>query len=543
MSLAIRRRPGQARLTLVPPSPKSPSAPSPGDLPVSRTWFALGSAALLGVLVRSLFVLSGDFPLNDGGMFYQMALEVQDAGYALPATTGYNGLDIAFAYPPLGFYAAALFGDLTPLSTLDAFRALPLLASALTIGAFALLARPLLPARTALAAAVFAFALNPRSFEWAIMGGGITRSFGLLFALLAIAAAERMRRAPGWRWTAALGVAGGLTALSHLEMVWFMTFSVALVFAAGERRRETFARGVVAVAMATALTAPWWATVVARHGIEPFVAAATSSQPSQVSPIVQFLAFNPTDELLFPLVAALGVLGAAGAIARREYLLPAWVLACAFLDPRAFGTVAAAPLALLAGSAFATILVPLLRGAGGRRSLALPVTAACACVLYALLGSLVAGTRMLTPLGAGERDAMAWLSESTPADARLLIVTGAQWEVDRTSEWAPVLAGRVSVATVQGTEWRGGDAFHTRIDAYDELQACAFETAPCIAAWSARHGEAFDYVLLPRMRAAGLSTQLPPDECCPALRPSLAADAGYRLVFDNESISVFARVR
>lgn len=543
MSLAIRRRAGREHLTLVAPPAVAPPPPE-ADLPLSWTWFAAGTAALFGVLVRATFVLSGDFPLNDGGMFYQMALDVRDAGYALPATTGYNGLDVAYAYPPLGFYAAALFGDLTPFSTLDAFRALPLLASALTIGAFAALARPLLPTRMALAAAVFAFALNPRSFEWMIMGGGITRSFGLLFALLAIAAAVRLCRAPNWRWAGLMGVTGALAVLSHLEMAWFMTFSVALVFALGGRRREVFVRGAAAGAIAAALCAPWWGAVLGRHGIDPFVSAATSSGPSRVSPIVQFLLFNPTEEPLFPLIAALGVLGAAAAIARREYLLPAWVVACAFLDPRAFGTVAAAPLALLAGSAFATTVVPLLRGSGdARRSVAVPVTVASVCVLYAMLGSLLAGARILVPLDSGERAAMTWIAANTPSDARLLVVTGTQWEVDRTSEWAPVLAGRVSAATVQGTEWLGGAAFRERIDAYDELQLCAFATSACIDEWVTRHGQAFDYVLLPRVRPAAQSSVLPDDECCPGLRPSLAADDGYRLVFDNESISVFERVR
>ena len=141
---------------------------------------------LLGVFVRATYTFSADFPLNDGGLFYQMAVDLQRNHYVLPASTPYNFDEIPFAYPPLGFYLAALLDDLTPLSMMDVFRFLPLAVTGLTVLAMYRLAKDVLQSKTAVVVAVFAFALVPRSFIWLLMGGGITRSLGLLFAMLAL---------------------------------------------------------------------------------------------------------------------------------------------------------------------------------------------------------------------------------------------------------------------------------------------------------------------------------------------------------------------
>src|SRR5215210_4279864 len=153
---------------------------------------ALALAIALGVAVRAYHVLSQDFPLNDGGLFYAMARDLQAAHYHLPAFTSYNDAKIPFGYSPLGFYLAAALDDLTPLSLMDAFRWLPLVTSCLIVVAFAALARTLLASRAAVAAAVVAFALVPRSFIWMLMGGGLTRSLGFLFALLTLRQLIRM---------------------------------------------------------------------------------------------------------------------------------------------------------------------------------------------------------------------------------------------------------------------------------------------------------------------------------------------------------------
>jgi 4-amino-4-deoxy-L-arabinose transferase-like glycosyltransferase len=125
-------------------------------------------------------------------MFYAMARDLQHNGYRLPEFTTYNSANIPFTYPPLGFYASALIDDLTPLSLVQVFRWLPLIATCLTLPAFYLLAKSMLTSRVALVASVLAFALVPRSFMWLLMGGGVTRSLGFLFAILALYCVHRL---------------------------------------------------------------------------------------------------------------------------------------------------------------------------------------------------------------------------------------------------------------------------------------------------------------------------------------------------------------
>ncbi len=59
----------------------SEALPSPEVLSSQVLKVAISTALLLGILVRLAFVLSADFPLNDGGMFYNMATDLQANGY------------------------------------------------------------------------------------------------------------------------------------------------------------------------------------------------------------------------------------------------------------------------------------------------------------------------------------------------------------------------------------------------------------------------------------------------------------------------------
>ena len=143
-------------------------------------------AIALGVVVRAYPVLRTDFPLNDGGMFFAMVRDLQHANFALPASTTYNGTDIPFAYSPLAFYIAGVVDKVTPFGLTFWFRFLPLTFSCLTLIAIYSLATTVLRSRAAVLGAVIAFALIPRSYIWLDMGGGLTRSLGMVFAVFAL---------------------------------------------------------------------------------------------------------------------------------------------------------------------------------------------------------------------------------------------------------------------------------------------------------------------------------------------------------------------
>lgn len=555
--MQFRDRPGprtsRPTLRVLPP----PLAPAARAGTLSRASYAVMIAVAIGlaVLVRATIVLSSDFPLNDGGMFFAMVRDLQASHYALPSVTSYNSSGIPYAYPPLGMYVAGFIDDFTPVSLLTVFRFLPMMVSSLALVAFFLFARRVLDSKPAVVTAVFVFGMLPATMQWMIMGGGLTRSFGFLFAILAIGQIHAMYTGRSLRHVPLVTLLTSLVVLSHIEMAWLTAFVSALMFVAYGRNR----RGVIAsitVAVGTLLlTSPWWATVLDHHGTAPFVASLHSGVAWR-DPIYLLIRFDATVEPLFAIVAALGLLGMFVCVARRQYLLPSWVVAAAVLDPRAFPLSASMPLALLTAISVHDVLLPLLAQRGRlslasyrQRKLDAPFRGAPAWlagaafalgICYLTVSALVNSPTLLTGMKSDERGAMHWVAANTEPGSRFAILSADGWSVDRTSEWFPALSGRQSVATVQGSEWlSGGSGFGQQERAFSSLQGCANLATACLDEWSTKMNKPFDYVYI---------TKIPPrivkqakDPCCGALRAALREDPRYSVVYDSSAATIFQR--
>jgi hypothetical protein len=486
------------------------------------------AATLLGLVARLSYVLAFDFPLNDGGLFVVMTRDLIDAGFRIPLTTTYNDLSIPFAYPPLGFYLTAAVATATGIDIVELFRWLPLVLSAACVPAFALLARELLQP-TAARPATYAYALVPAGFAWPIMGGGLTRSLGLLFALLALAALARAL-ADGSRRAVLLAVVlSGLTALSHPHVAAFLALSAVLVALVRCRTRAAFARFLLVGAGAIVVAAPWWLTVVARHGIGPFVAAATTgaATDSLAQSLGTLLRWNAWNEPLFPLVSALALAGVAITLSRRDLLLPFWIVALAFVLPGPFQMLSAVPLALLAGIGVAAASEIALAPRAAR-------AVAIAGVGYLTVAAMFAFIGVLEGLPVEERVAMKWVAEQTPASARVLVVTTRNPGLDAAGEWLPALALRPSVLVTQGTEWLPGvTAERTR--EHERASDCAQSDGDCLARLAA-DGVRYDYVYL-----ASAGRDPAPVACCASLARALRGDARYSLAYEGGSVVIFAR--
>jgi hypothetical protein len=152
--------------------------------------------------------------------------------------------------------------------------------------------------------------------------------------------------------------------------------------------------------------------------------------------------------------------------------------------------------------------------------------------LYFNAGPLIGQGLALTVLPREERQAMAWVAERAPAEARFAVVSGEPWSTDRSSEWFPVLARRVSVATVQGTEWLPDRAFSRRAEQHRELQQCGSRDVACLHAWSNEHGLTFDWVYVAER---GLPW------CCGSLRSALERDPRFVQEYAGPGAALFAR--
>jgi len=568
-----------------------PPAASAGEAAGHQRQFAVEHVYLLGVCaaialgfaIRAAHILQAPFPLNDGGLFYAMAWDLQQASFRLPDVTSYNASSLPFTYSPFGLYVAGLLDNLTPFSLMDLFRLLPLMYTTLSIGAFFLLARRILPSTTAVVAATFAFALVPRSFIWLLMGGGVTRGLGLLLALLALHEVHRAFTTFRLRYALSAALLSGLTVLSHLETGWFLAFSIAIFFLWFGKGRDSVISAAVIAAGTLIVTSPWLIAVLRMHGSEPFL-AANNSGGSVFSgggitdyALTSLARLISTSEPYFPLIAMLGAVGLLSALRHRLTVLAVWWAATILLDVRAFPTFTTIPVAMLAGMAVSDVVIPMLdrrpvppagasedgyhqngssstngaHGRNGSKSARLPLPAhiplphwqviavLAFMLLFATIGAMIRKPGLggegeyLTALSSGERQAMHWIAEETPPSSQFLVMPRGPWQVDKQSEWFPVLAERPSVATVQGTEWLPDGGFDASISAFDGAWDCGYRESDCLAGWVKSTGRTFTHVYVP---ADGGS------QCCGTLLESLSDDPDYRKIYDGPGGTVFALV-
>src|SRR5690606_19569088 len=318
--------------------------------------------------LRAIYVFSAGFPLNDGGLFYVFAQDIQAAGYMLPEFSSYNDGTIPFAYPPFAFYLAALLDDLTPMSMLDVIWLLPLVESVALVAAFYLLAKVLLRDHWTVVIATLAFALVPRSFIWLIMGGGLTRALALTCTLLAIHQARQACEEQRWQPAARASVLMAVTFLTTLETAAWAALSLPLFTLFPWERRRFFTLAAIGLGTAV-MVAPWALLVISRHGLDPFMAAreyggSAIGQGNLIAAIGTLLNPTLTGEPYFPLIAALGLLGAVYAVVRGQWLLPGWWVLTVVMGTRAFPTLAAIPTAMLAAVAVRQVIAPALVHAG-----------------------------------------------------------------------------------------------------------------------------------------------------------------------------------
>jgi hypothetical protein len=333
-------------------------------------------------------------------------------------------------------------------------------------------------------------------------------------------------------------------------MSWLLAYSLALFFFWYGRNRNGLLSASIVVSATLALTSPWWIVVIARHGLAPFLASAQTGSTSAGSLINYLLKFNMTEESLFPVLALLAVLGIAWSIRARRLMLLVWLAVMIPLDPREFNTDMLLPVSLLIGIGVAEVLLPWLtnidwlRSARWTRRIAPPV--ALFALLYLGAGLAVACVRIDVPLSAGDRAAMTWAMKDTPANSRFLVISGSsQWWTDRQAEWFPALTDRVSVATVQGSEWLTAKPFSQHVSEYNAAQRCAGQTAECLDTWSAKTDTSFDYVYVSKTVPIQASYGVEggrvdkPHEF--VLDLALRSDPHYSLVFENANAAIYKR--
>jgi len=500
-------------------------------------------ALFLGGVIRFLPVSMAGFPVNDGGMFYVMAEELQSNHFLLPAFTQYNLAEIPFAYPPLGIYITAIIASLMRISTLDVVRWLPPLVSTFSLLAFYIMAERLLRSRIQAALATLFYALVAASFGWPIMGGGITRAFGLLFLFLTVASADRLFTRTSSLLAAQTALFGALAFLSHPETgIQAAAACVLLWLFRGCSQKTLFWSAGVAVGVIL-LTAPWWGAVISQHGVAPFQSALHSSNDGTLGAWVAMITLRLDGGTFFSVVIALGLAGLLASLVKREFLLPVWLVLPLLVDPRSANGISMIVMGLLAGYGFDRVLAPallLLRNKGGDWTADRFVTLSLfGMVFYSFFSAGLFGVGLVGgSLSAADRETIAWVNDTILPGSDFLLITGEQYSMkDPFQEWFPALANQHSQTTLQGAEWTLGEKFFPFYGELVSLQHCT--NVECIEAWGERTGLNHHYLLI---------KVLPPESNSPLkgsvvlLMDSVRNSSQYELVHETENAVIFAKI-
>jgi hypothetical protein len=506
------------------------------DWPVLLLFIAI----LFGGLVRFMPALTTRFPINDGGMFYTMAQELRANGYALPATTAYNGLDLPYAYPPLGLYLASLLADVGRVPLLDVFLWLPPLLSVLAIPALFLLARSLLADNLRASLATLFFALTPGRYDWHIMGGGVTRAAGMLFLLLAAFYVFRLFQEGKLKFIILATLFCSLAVLSHPE-VGLQTFGLCAILWLffGRTRRGVLHAFLVALGVLL-LTAPWWGTVTAQHGLAPFLSALQTGQHTTIAWSSLLAGLFTSGEFL-PLLFLLRLAGFLYAIWKRQFLFIVLVFVPAMLDPRSAASIAHLSLSMLAALGFLDVLPAIVQKLRGVEMNLVLNYRAGVIILFTLTLTLFIECGLLnfrlvnTTLTEDEREAMTWIRENLPPNQDFLLITGRQYSMsDPVQEWFSTLSGQRSQTTLQGLEWTLGGEFNTRLNDLTSLQQCA--DLACVDAWTVRTGLRYAYLWVGKFPADDQSEAA---RAAHSLLAELESSGRYRLVHESGSAVIF----
>lgn len=460
-------------------------------------WSALFlfTALLFGAVVRFVPAASNGFPLNDGGMFYTMIRDLKANHFILPWFTTYNFVDIPFAYPPLGLYIAAFFSSLLPVSDLQVLLWLPALVNTLAIFFFYKFAVQILPSRTSAALAALAYALSPQAFLWQVMGGGITRAFGMLFLILMLWRVVKLFREYTQKQLVLTILFGSFAVLSHPQTALHAALGGLMIFLFFGRSKRGFISALLVGVGVLLLTSPWWGTVLLRHGFAPLLSAGKTS-PRTLESYLALLQFNyffiPT--YLFTLIGIWSI------FRRREFFLVVWAVVSCLIDPRGGGGVALLAESMLVGAGLIQLSAWIGRSGSNQPEavMAKPISQILVFgfAFYFILLSGISDFQLInTSLKPADLKMIEWVNSNVEDGQTFLLSTGRQFSMsDPMQEWFPSLTKQHSATTLQGLEWTLSEKFFPWSKQLERFQKCP--DLDCVSAWSAANTVDYDYLIV-----------------------------------------------
>jgi hypothetical protein len=495
---------------------------------------------VLSLFVRTFPFFHSNFPLVDGGMFFSMINDLQVANYSLPSFMSYNHQQIYYAYPPFAFYFTGAVNSLTDIPLLKLIQWQPVVINVLTLVVVYYFAKRFTQSSTKAWLATFIFSLTPNSYWWQIVGGGLTRSFGALFAFLFTYFAYRIYHDKDGSLFGSIGavLSGALVVLSHPEWALQAIFSGFLFFLLWGRDWHSVRKTTIIVLSVLSLTAFWWVTIIQRFGIQTFI-NASSATSNRLLFFIPLFSLQFTGEIT-TFIAVFALIGAFVMLARRDYFLLVWGIGCLIVDPRGGIPFSLLPFSILAMLSITELIAPFILKNRSREDhpwwnfLDRPVGKlfigffAVFCISNTYNYSNIVSYQSLS---SNEQQAMMWVKENSAYDDKFLVL-GSQINPAHSSltEWFPALTDRRSITTVQGQEWVGN--YHNAIDIFALYQQCLSEDLDCIREIDKKTGVKEDCIFISFEK----SSQQPEKN---SLYLSLLQSSQFNQVFSSSTVKIF----
>ncbi|MEL7462095.1 MAG: hypothetical protein AAFX45_02140 [Pseudomonadota bacterium] len=456
-----------------------------GEVDTRIWWTILGVLFAAATVFRLNWFGDFTFPINDGALFVVIAEAIIANGMIPPTDYAFNGEVLPLGYPPLALWLVAALSRLTGADPVLVATWYPFAMNLVFIAGFVALLRAMRLPWLVLIVAAAIFMFQDRTFKFLIMGGGITRGTGAVFAIWAWVAAVRMMDDPRLvRCLATLALCG-LTILSHLEFGITAATGITLIVMLSDRAPGERLKLLVTVGAGSfAIILPWLIWVLGAHGLDPFRSA------SETSGWCLACSARKLAELgLFPwyimIPAALGVVELAR---QKQYFWLLLALAIWFITPRHAPSPLVIPNSVLA--AYGMLMLFRLVGEGaaawttptdGRQItlLSTPVSTAAFLALFAATATTLGATREMAERTGMEtlpreiREVMAWVDTNIEPNSRFVIFTGEPWATDETAEWFPYLTSSLGLSTAQGLEWAGPGVFVEKLGQLSILTSTA----------------------------------------------------------------------
>ena len=512
---------------------------------------------LIGAAIRIFLVKHYDFPLNDGGLFKTMVNDIIGNGYRLPAFTTYNHAQIPFAYPPLPFYVVIFLHKVFNIGLISIFHYFPVICSILSIPAFYKLSSAILNSDVQLIHATFAFSIAAPAIEWNIMGGGVTRSLGYLFSILALYHSVLLFKIFDVKRLVYSIIFLSLTGYCHLEVLFVTIIFITVIYLFSEFV-DTFTVYIRLLLGTFLLFSPYIIRTMYINGYQTLISAFQSGDFNLLNSIGKFLLSNLTGEYLFTPILVIAMIAFVRLLIRHEYFLPILTLVPIFANPRSMERSIILPICLLAGYGIETIVLAGLKKntqdlednttpqhSSENGKALFPNRISAIFIGYLFVHSLIFGSLFLLDspstieaLSKADREAMEWVRNNTSKESIFLVLTPySNWETNQRMEWFPAIADRKSVLTVQGTEWLSNNQFSRQQDIYEKVNKCVMENIKCINEMTSQEGITFTYIYISGTltdRLTGYESPLP-------IENALLLSKTYTLIYEDSSIRIFRK--